>query len=81
MLLAVARACGETAPLIFTAMSSPFWIRDLQEPTQSLAVQVYEFARRPYPNQLANAWSTAFALILIVFSLNIACRYFARRDK
>ena len=80
VLLAVARACGETAPLLFTAMSSSFWPRNLREPTQSLAVQVYEFARRPYPNQLANAWSTALALLVVVLALNLTCRFFARRS-
>lgn len=81
ILLAVARACGETAPLIFTALSSPFWMRNLREPTQSLAVQVYEFARRPYENQLANAWSTALALMVVVLALNVTCCTLARRDR
>lgn len=72
--LAVARAAGETAPLIFTALYSPFWFRSLSEPVGSLAVLVYNFATVPYQNQQELAWAASFILVLLVLLSSLLSR-------
>jgi phosphate transport system permease protein len=75
--LAVARAAGETAPLIFTALFNQFWINwnnGLKEPTASLAVLVYNFAIVPFKNQQQLAWAAAFILVLLVLATSIISR-------
>lgn len=69
--LAVARAAGETAPLIFTALFSDYWIGSFAEPTASLSVLIYNFSGVPYANQLDIAWSASFVLILVVLISNV----------
>lgn len=77
--LAVARAAGETAPLIFTALYSQFWVRSLSEPVGSLAVLVYNFATVPYENQQELAWAASFILVLLVLLSSILSRLTFRR--
>ncbi len=75
--LAVARAAGETAPLLFTALFNQYWINwnnGLKEPTASLAVLVYNFATVPYENQKQLAWAAAFVLVLLVLATSIISR-------
>jgi len=91
VMLAVARAAGETAPLLFTALFSDFWISrtapnflpktmgDLMKPTASLAVMIYNFSGSPFENQIAMAWSAALALVTIVLLTNIAGQALAKR--
>ena len=72
-LLAVARISGETAPLLFTALNSPYWTRSLREPTANLTVTIFNYAMSPYADWKAKAWGaslliTAAVLILAVFS-------------
>ena len=69
--LAVARAAGETAPLIFTALFSDYWIGSFAEPTASLSVLIYNFSGVPYANQLDIAWSASLVLILVVLITNV----------
>lgn len=76
--LAVARAAGETAPLIFTALFSDYWIHGLLEPTASLSVLIYNFSSVPYPNQIGLAWSASLVLILGVLASNLLARYWSR---
>src|SRR5262249_55938358 len=72
VMLAVARAAGETAPLLFTALFSDYWLsRRVLEPTPSLAVLIYNFSGSPFPNQIAMAWAASLLLVLIVLALNI----------
>lgn len=76
VMLAVARAAGETAPLLFTALFSRYWVVsngdiDLMQPTASLAVLIYNFAGQPYDNQLELAWSAALVLVLLVLVVNL----------
>jgi phosphate transport system permease protein len=76
--LAVARAAGETAPLLFTALFNQFWINwnnGLREPTASLAVLVYNFAIVPYENQKQLAWAAAFILVLLVLMTSVISRW------
>lgn len=77
--LAVARAAGETAPLIFTALYSPFWIESWSEPVGSLAVLVYNFATVPYQNQQELAWAASFILVLLVLLSSTLSRLTFRR--
>ncbi len=75
--LAIARASGETAPLLFTALFTQFWPNWdnlLVEPTASLAVLVYNFAIVPFKNQQELAWGAAFILVLLVLATSIISR-------
>lgn len=76
--LAVARAAGETAPLIFTALFSQFWPQDLWSPTASLSVLVYNFATVPYEAQQELAWAAALILVAVVLLTSILARLATR---
>ncbi|MBY0527914.1 MAG: phosphate ABC transporter permease PstA [Gemmataceae bacterium] len=80
VMLAVARAAGETAPLLFTALFSDYWIRRLHEPSASLAVIIYDFSGQPYPNLIEIAWAASLVLVLIVLGLNIAAQFYLRKS-
>jgi phosphate transport system permease protein len=76
VMLAVARAAGETAPLIFTALFSNYWLwehgrTNLMQPTASLAVLIYNFAGMPFKNQVELAWAAALVLVLMVLAANL----------
>lgn len=76
--LAIARAAGETAPLLFTALFSQYWPDGLLKPTASLAVLVYNFAISPYPNWKSLAWAASLILVLIVLLTSIIARWVTR---
>ena len=83
IMLAVARAAGETAPLLFTALFSNYWIArggqvDLMQPTASLAVLIYNFSGMPFANQVELAWAAALVLVLIVLITNLIGQSFSR---
>lgn len=77
--LAVARAAGETAPLIFTALFSPFWPQGLFEPIATLSVLVYNFAIVPFRPQQELAWAGSLILVLLVLLTSIIARYVTSR--
>jgi len=77
-LLAIARAAGETAPLLFTALNNQYWNFSLVQPTSSLTVQIYNYAISPYEDWHRKAWSAALVLLLLVGLLNLAARFVAR---
>ncbi len=79
--LAIARATGETAPLIFTALFSPFWPESFREPIATLSVLVYNFATVPFPPQQKLAWAGSLILILLVLSTNLFARLLIRRKR
>jgi phosphate transport system permease protein len=84
VMLAVARASGETAPLLFTALFSNYWLLQdghlsLMEPTASLAVLIFNFAGMPFENQIEMAWAAALVLVLLVLAINIIGQLFSRR--
>jgi phosphate transport system permease protein len=84
VMLAVARAAGETAPLLFTALFSNYWLihdgqLNLMEPTASLAVLIFNFASMPFENQIEMAWAAALVLVLLVLVINIIGQLFSRR--
>ena len=72
--LAIARAAGETAPLIFTALFSSFWPNGLFNPIASLSVLVYNFATVPYAPQQELAWAGSLVLVFLVMITSITAR-------
>ena len=78
VLLALARIAGETAPLLFTALSNQFWTSKLTKPMASLPVTIFKFAMSPYENWQQLAWAGVFLITLGVLALNIAARVFFR---
>jgi len=81
ILLAVARISGETAPLLFTALSNQFWSSSLSEPTASLPVTIFKFALSPYENWQKLAWAGVFIITFGVLMLNIAARFLFANKK
>ena len=80
MLLAVARISGETAPLLFTALSNQFWSLNLNEPISNLPVTIFRFAMNPDVNWQALAWAGVLLITLGVLVLNIIARVFFRQQ-
>jgi phosphate transport system permease protein len=78
ILLAVARISGETAPLLFTALSNQFWTSSLSEPMASLPVTIFKFAMSPYENWQQLAWAGVFLITAAVLALNILARVLTR---
>jgi phosphate transport system permease protein len=84
VMLALARAAGETAPLLFTALFSHYWIISqghlaTMQPTASLAVLIYNFAGVPFDNQLELAWAAALVLVGLVLIVNLLGQVLAAR--
>ena len=83
VVLAVARAAGETAPLIFTALFSPFWSdlltpEGIFSPIATLSVMIYNFAIEPYEFHNQLAWAASFVLVVMILALNLFSRWLAR---
>lgn len=81
VLLAVARISGETAPLLFTALSNQFWTSNLGDPMASLPVTIFKFAMSPYQNWQELAWAGVLLITLTVLGLNILARVITRPEK
>ena len=81
VLLAVARIAGETAPLLFTALSNQFWSLNLNEPMANLPVTIFKFAMSPFTNWQELAWAGVFLITMGVLLLNIVARVFLRAEK
>ena len=79
-LLSVARASGETAPLLFTSFGNPFLSFDPSRPLEALPHIVYKFALLPYPSLQEQAWGAALVLVVMVLIINLASRYVLRRQ-
>lgn len=77
VMLAVAGAAGESAPLLFTALFSNYFISELMEPTASLSILIYNFSAMPFENQIQLAWAASLVLVLIVLVFNILARLFS----
>ena len=78
ILLALARIAGETAPLLFTALSNQFWTSNLGQPMASLPVTIFKFAMSPYENWQKLAWAGVFIITMGVLALNILARVLFR---
>ncbi len=84
VMLAVARAAGETAPLLFTALFSSYWLFEggrprLMQPTASLAVLIYNFSGTPFDNQIELAWAASLVLVLMVLIIDVVSRLVSQR--
>jgi len=85
VMLAVARAAGETAPLLFTALFSNYWLTsgghfNLMQPTASLAVLIYNFSGMPFKNQVEMAWAAALVMVLMVLVTNLIGQSLSRQQ-
>ena len=78
VILSVARVAGESAPLLFTALFSNYWLRSLREPTASLSILIYNFSSMPFENQIELAWAASLVLVIIVLGFNILSRFIGR---
>ncbi len=78
ILLAVARIAGETAPLLFTALSNQFWSLDLNKPIANLPMTIFKFAMSPFKDWQELAWAGVFLITLGVLGLNITARILFR---
>ena len=76
VLLAVARIAGETAPLLFTALSNQFWSLDMSKPMANLPVTIFKFAMSPFQNWQDLAWAGVLIITVGVLGLNILARTF-----
>ena len=79
ILLATARVAGETAPLLFTALSNQFWSMDITKPLANLPVTINNFVQSPYAYWKQLAWSGALLITLAVLTLNILARIYGSR--
>jgi phosphate transport system permease protein len=79
-MLGIARAAGETAPVIFTALGSQYMSNSIFEPAATLSLRVYNFATSPYKNLQELAWAGALLLVLMVLVANILSRALVRRN-
>ncbi len=77
----MARIAGETAPLLFTALSNQFWTLNLNEPMANLPVTIFKFAMSPFTNWQELAWAGVFLITMGVLVLNIIARVFLRAEK
>ena len=78
-LLALARASGETAPLLFTALGNRFWSLRIDQPMASMPVFIYDYARAPYDDWNRQAWTGALVLVLLVALVSVLLRITSRR--
>jgi phosphate transport system permease protein len=80
VLLAIARIAGETAPLLFTALSNQFWTADLTEPMANLPVTIFKFAMSPFQDWQRLAWAGVFLITMGVLALNILARVLFKEE-
>ncbi|RMD83368.1 MAG: ABC transporter permease subunit, partial [Candidatus Dadabacteria bacterium] len=74
IILAIARVAGETAPLLFTALNSPYWMHGMNEPIANLTVTIFNYAMSPYDDWQAMAWGAAFLITAGVLATTLVSR-------
>lgn len=86
--LAIVRVAGETAPLLFTALSSPYWLSGLfgadgffGGPTANLTKTMWDYMNTPYPYPQSLAWGGALVIIIAVLGMNILVRLIFQRGR
>jgi phosphate transport system permease protein len=77
-MLALARAAGETAPLIFTTLGNNFWNVDPTRPMAAVTLTIFQYAIWPYKNLHEQAWAASLILLLVVLLINLTVRLAAR---
>jgi len=80
-MLAIARVAGETAPLLFTALNSPYWSRSLDEPMANLTVTLFNYAMSPYDDWHTKAWGAAFLITVSVLVVTIIMRFILKTGR
>lgn len=78
IMLAIARATGETAPLLFTSANNRYWAEGIDQPTASLTVQIFQYSVAPYDDWHQQAWAAALVLIVFILCMNILARVLVR---
>lgn len=78
-MLSLARAAGETAPLLFTALGNRFWSTSLTQPIASLPVFIFDYSRAPYDDWNRQAWAAALVLLMLVTVVSALLRLTTRR--
>jgi len=78
ILLAVARVSGETAPLLFTALNSPYWFSSLSGPTPNLTVTIFNYAVSPYEDWQRIAWAASLLITVSVLAFTLSARFILR---
>lgn len=81
IILAISRASGETAPLLFTAFGNMYLSYSLQEPMATLPVQIYTYAISPFKDWQRQAWAGAFVLMVLILTMNLFARYVLTKIK
>jgi phosphate transport system permease protein len=81
ILLAVARVSGETAPLLFTALNSPYWFKSLSGPTPNLTVAIFNYAMSPYEDWQQMAWGASLVITAGVLAFTLLARFVVRERK
>ncbi len=79
VLLAIARIAGETAPLMFTALSNQFMSFNMNAPLANLPMVIFQYAASPFPDWQTLAWAGAALITLLVLAINIAARALFRK--
>jgi phosphate transport system permease protein len=79
ILLAVARVSGETAPLLFTALNSPYWFKSLSGPTPNLTVAIFNYAMSPYADWQQMAWGASLVITVGVLAFTLLARFILRQ--
>jgi phosphate transport system permease protein len=81
VLLGLARITGETAPLLFTALNNQFWSGNLNGPTASVPVVIFQFAMSPYDAWHSLAWAGAFVVTMVVLVLSVGARAYLLKNR
>ena len=79
--LALARISGETAPLLFTTLNSPYWPESLNQPTANLTVTIFNYAMSPYADWKAQAWGASLLIMAAVLLMAALSRLMFRRKR
>lgn len=81
IILAISRAAGETAPLLFTAFGNMYLSYNMKEPMATLPVQIYTYAISPFKDWQRQAWAGAFVLMVLILTMNLFARYVLTKIK
>jgi len=81
VMVAIARVAGETAPLLFTALNNQFWSGNLNGPTASVPVVIFQFAMSPYDAWHSLAWAGAFVVTMVVLVLSVGARAYLLKNR
>ncbi len=81
VLLALARAAGETAPLLFTALNNQYWSADLLKPMANLPMVIFQFAMSPYEQWHHLAWAGALLITLGILILSVGARAYLSKKR